>query len=880
MDRARWDRIQDLFHEAAGLAETDRRRFLDAQCHGDAALLANVMAMLAEDERGGSLLDRDLAEAAQEVLDDSPAPHLPPDSFGPYRIRGVLGEGGMGVVYLAERSDLGSFAAIKILRDAWLSPARRERFLAEQRTLAQLNHPSIARLYDADTLADGTPWFVMELVEGDSLTAYCRARGASLPDRLRLFRTVCEAVQHAHHHAVIHRDLKPSNIMVTTEGTVKLLDFGIAKQLESLDLGGDPTQTELRLMTPAYAAPEQFRHGRVGIHTDVYSLGVILYELLAGRLPFDLTGLSPGEAESVVAERAPPKPSQFAADSRTTGRAMWSDLDTLCLTAMHKDPGRRYRTVDALIRDIDHLLRHEPLEARPDTTGYRLGKFVRRNRAAVVAAGLVVAAVAALVTFYTIRVTSARNAALAEAARSERVLGFTLGLFEGGDAETGPADTLRAITLVDRGLLAARSLDGEPVVQAQLYETLGGIYQKLGNLDRADTVLRAALDQRRPLIRSADPGVVRSLVALSLLRVDQARLEEAETLAREAIETARVTLTPNHPVTGKAQFALGLALQQRGRYDEAIAASEEAVRLSSGSATAPTPELAASLGQLADDYFYRGDYDRSDSLNRRVLATRRQLHGDRHPLVAVVLLNLGAAQFQRGKYDLAEEFDRQALEIIESFYGPEHHETAHALTMLGRALVAEEKFADGVALLRRALAIRERVFGPSHPSVASTLNELGIIAQQRDNWDDAEAAYRRVVEIYRTTYGEKHHLFGIGLSNLAGVSMARRDFPGAERLFRAAVTAAVASQGPDHLNTGIARIKLGRSLLRQRRYAEAAAESLAGYEILAKLTDPGVSFVRAARTDLAAAYDSLGQPQRAARFKAELADTGRKGGRP
>jgi len=373
-DPARWEQIQALFHAAADLPEAEQRRFLEASGGNDAALVAEVLALLHEDARGSSLLDRDLGTLADQMLGHSDP--VPVD-FGPYRIRRMLGEGGMGVVYLAERADLGSMAAIKFLRDAWLSPARRERFAAEQRTLAQLNHPAIARLYDANTLPDGTPWFVMEYVEGVPLTAYCTAHQSGIVERLRLFRAVSEAVQHAHSQAIIHRDLKPSNILVTAGGVVKLLDFGIAKQLESLEVNADQTGTGLRLMTPAYAAPEQIGAGRIGTHTDVYSLGVVLYELLTGRLPFEVAGRTPGEIEAMIRNDLPVRPS-IAARSTTplppggsrpelvSGRS-WADLDVLCLTAMHKDPARRYRTVDALIRDINHYLDHEPLEARRDS---------------------------------------------------------------------------------------------------------------------------------------------------------------------------------------------------------------------------------------------------------------------------------------------------------------------------------------------------------------------------------------------------------------------------------------------------------------------------------------------------------------------------------
>ena len=314
MDSARWERIQNLFHEAADLSPADQKTFLYAACRGDQQLLTEIMAMLDQDASGASLLDRNLADLAQQTLANLAPASLLPKTFGPYRILKLLGEGGMGVVYLAERTDLGTQVAVKVLRDAWLSPARRERFASEQRTLAQLNHSSIARLYDADTLDNGTPWFVMEYVDGVPITQYCREHNCSVEQRLQLFRAVCEAVGYAHSNAVIHRDLKPSNILVKPDGSVRLLDFGIAKQIEGLDLPVDqmtisPTMTGLRMMTPAYASPEQVRGDPVGVSTDVYSLGVILYELLTGQLPFDLSGLTPAEAAIIITEHEHGKPS-------------------------------------------------------------------------------------------------------------------------------------------------------------------------------------------------------------------------------------------------------------------------------------------------------------------------------------------------------------------------------------------------------------------------------------------------------------------------------------------------------------------------------------------------------------------------------------------
>jgi len=859
MDSARWERIQTLFHQAAERPADERAAFLGNACLDDDSLAAEVLAMLDEDAREASLLDHEVAEIAGRWGGGEEVPAAL-RQIGAYRVLNMLGEGGMGVVYLAQREDLGSLAAIKILRDAWMSPARRARFESERRTLAQLNHPSIARLYDADTLRDGTPFFVMEYVEGVPLTEYCRGQRCGVREKLRLFRAVCEAVHYAHRHAIIHRDLKPSNILVKVDGSVRLLDFGIAKQM---DPAGGPmnvehTRTGLRMLTPAYAAPEQIRGQSVGIHTDVYSLGVILYELLAGRLPFDPAHLTPGEMETLIVEGEAQKPSAGA------------DLDVLCLTAMHRDAERRYGSVEALIRDVDHYLEGEPLDARPDTVGYRLGKFVGRNRRVVMAAAAVLVLVAALVVVFTVRLASARNAALAQTARTQRIQKFMLNLFDGGDKAAGPAQDLRVVTLIDHGVQEARSLNAEPAVQADLYETLGGLYQKLGKFEQADVLLRSALDRRTALFGANAPGVAESTVELGLLRVDQAKLEEAERLVRDGLDKAKGLRPPDDAAVAKATVALGEVLEARGAYAQAITVLDDAVKLQSVQGGA-TPELAASIVELANNHYYAGHYDVADSLNQRALAMHRQLNGERHPLVAEDLINLGAAQYDRGNYSEAERFDRQALDITESFYGRDHPETAAKLTLLARALIKQDREDQAEPLLKRALAIRERVYGALHPQVASTVNELGTMALKRGKLDEADADFRRMIEIYKSVYHDQHYLIGIAVSNLASVEMERKQFARAEQLYREAVRRFTETQSAEHLNTGIARIKLGRALLRQARYQEAEGEALAGYRILSKQASPSVSWLKNARKDLTAIYEALHQPEKVKQFQAEIA---------
>lgn len=873
MDEIGWERVQSLFHAAADLPRAERLRFLETATGGDQALIADVLSMIEEDAAPASLLDRDLAEVAGKILAEPHHPLLPSQSFGPYRIVEILGEGGMGIVYLAKREDLGNLVAVKVLRDAWMSPARRERFAAEQRTLAHLNHPSIGRLYDADTLADGTPWFAMEYVEGQPLTQYCAGQACSVEQRLKVVRAVCDAVQYAHSHAIIHRDLKPSNILVRADGTVKLLDFGIAKQLDARDLPVDQTRTGLTVLTPAYAAPEQVRGEVAGIYTDVYALGVILYELLAGRLPFDLSGRTPREAERIIAEAEPPKlsrPDKLGVILSNAGNASWDDLDVLCRTAMHKLPGRRYASVEALARDIDHYLAGEPLEARPESARYRAGKFIRRNHRAIAACLVIFAALAALTVFYTNRLRKARQAAVAEAARTQRLLRFTLNLFNGGDPEAGPASDLRVTALIDRGAAEAATLDGAPDAQADVYETLGEVCQKLGRLDRANSFLNSALDRRRAIFGADSAPFAESEVQLALLRADQAKFDEAERLVRQALQWDKRNLPPSDPAISAATQAFGKILEDRGSYPEAIRILEEAVRLRS----TPGPEtadLADSLEELANCHFYAGHYRQAEALNQRLLRVHRRLFGPQHPLVAEDLINLGAIQQDLGHYPEAEAYHRQALAINIAFYGENHYKTASSLTLVARALSKEGKYDQAAELLRRALAIQEKVFGKVHPNVASAVNELGTVALVEGRYDQAEADFRRMVDIYRIVYNGKHYLIGIALANLGSVDLARKDYVRAEQLYRQALAMYAQTLPADHINVAITQIKLGRALLRQNRLKEAETESLRGYQILSQQANPSVTWLQSARQDLAAIYTSLHQPEKAKTFEAAQA---------
>jgi eukaryotic-like serine/threonine-protein kinase len=550
-------------------------------------------------------------------------------------------------------------------------------------------------------------------------------------------------------------------------------------------------------------------------------------------------------------------------------RSAWLDLDVLCLTAMRKDPARRYATVDALIRDLDHFLNREPLDARPDSWSYRGGKFIRRHWRALAGAAAAALVFIGLTTFYTLRVTSARQSAEAEALRAARIQRFMLTLFDAGDAAAGPAEDLRVLTLIDRGVQEARALDAEPAVQAELYRTLGGLYRQMGRFDQAGTLLQSSLDRHRTLFGTDAGEVGEDLVALGLLRIDQAQFDEAERFIGDGLAVLRRAAGPDSAKVARATAALGWLLEARGAYDRAIATNEEAVRLEArlGEGSA---EWTAALGQLADSHYYAGHYDVADSLNERVLASTRAIYGEKHPRVADILINLGASQSDRGRYAAAEGYYRPALDLLRAHYGADHFRTASAETMLGRTLVYQKRFDEAVPLLQHALTVQERVNGPVHPRVASALNDLGAAALQQKRLDEAAGRFSRMIEIYRSVYGGDHYLLATATSNLGSVFVETGDYTKAERLYRDAVDMFTRVQGPTHLNAGIARLKLGRSLLRQRRYVEAEEQSRAGYDIVRAQANPSIGFLTVARNDLIAEYEALGKPDQAAAIRAEL----------
>ncbi len=740
--------------------------------------MAEVEALLAEDAQHALLLDRDVAEVADELIAEAP-PLLPPDrKLGPYQVLRVLGEGGMGVVYLAEREDLGIRVAIKVLRDAWLSPSRRERFSTERRLLAQLNHPSIARLYDADALPDGTPWFVMEYVEGVALTEYCRERRSSIRERLELFRAVCEAVQYAHQNAVIHRDLKPSNILVRDDGTVRLLDFGIAKHLESLEVPAQRTLTGLCMMTPAYASPEQICGEAVGVQTDVYSLGVILYELLAGRLPYDLSNRTPGEAERIVIEREPRKPSAVALQSpeqaglASLSRSAWADLDVLCLTAMHKDRKRRYQSVEALIRDIDHYLEGKPLEARPDTMNYRLNKFVSRNRRSVIAAAAIFLAVTGLVVYFTLRLAAERDTANREKAIASEVNKFLSDdlLSRANPFQSGKAAETLTEAIREASPRIDRKFAGDPEIAARLHLTIARALDNRSDFREARKEYARAHD----LFLQAEGPLSEDAIAAQLQRAamearsfESGGVAAAKSLIGQQEALLRKIKRPRKHVnvwlyTAKGMLALVESDDKSANHYFKLA-SDEAAGLPKFNETA-----RYNLQQrLAFTYLRLGDGAKAEKLAHQLIAGYSVTNGPDSPYVLRMRLNLAQAYLDEKRFP---EAVAEANAIYPDFvrqFGPDHQLTMQLLTTRAQSEGSMGRFDDAVRDDLKVYKIAVKKQGPLSFYAIATLSDASESQCRANQLRVGEQSARKAYDYSVRAFGAKNALTEAALLPLA-----------------------------------------------------------------------------------------------------------------
>ena len=697
-----WSEVASLLNDALELPPEERSDFLDGACGKDGALRQRIEALLAVEERVGDFLQRPIFS-----LQSLPAnPEESGERIGSYQLGHRLGEGGMGTVYLAERVE-GGFVqqvAIKILKRGMDTEEIIRRFEDERQILAGLNHPHVARLLDGGTTAEGLPFFVLERVIGEPIDTFCERRGLSLPDRLRLFLKVCDAVQFAHRNLVIHRDLKPSNILVTEEGEPKLLDFGIAKlvgrQSQHQTLPGQPSP-----MTPYYAAPEQIEGGVITTATDTYALGILLYVLLTGQRPYGSEGQTEQQIHRAVCEEVPRRPS--AVQEGPFRRRLAGDLDTVVLTALRKEPERRFSSVESLAEDLQRHLDGLPIRSRPDTWTYRTGKFFRRHPWATAASMLILLLALGLATLGYL--TTARNTRIErlgeqlarEKGLSESVTQFLTSFLESADSSRTQGQTL---TVQEAFAVAAQRLETDleeaPEIRATLLDAVGGVYRDLEFYTEARPFLEQALVLRRSSLGDQHPLVAESLHNLANLELRVKDLGKAEERMRQAIAIQRKAFPQGH-----RDFARG-------------------------------------LNNLASLLRRQDKFDQAEGFAREALAMRLRLFGPQNLEVAYTLNTLGTIRLDQGQLAEAEDFYLQALEIRRK-EEPESVEVSNSLLNLAELHLRANRSQEALPFAERCLALRHRLYPEGHSRVVNALN---LMSRVHTALGDEELALRYEAE--------------------------------------------------------------------------------------------------------------------------------------
>jgi serine/threonine protein kinase/Flp pilus assembly protein TadD len=705
-------------------------------------------------------------------------------TVGAYQLTEPIGQGGMGSVWQASRSD-GRFkgtVAIKLLNQELVGRDGSERFTREGHILAKLTHPNIARLIDAGVAANGQPFLALELVDGQQIDRYCGVNRLRVEARLQLFLEVLAAVAHAHANLIVHRDLKPSNVLVTRDGSVKLLDFGIAKLL--LPEPGDETPPHLShgttALTPRYAAPEQVTGGAITTATDVYALGVLLYELLSGVHPIESHASAAGVMRSIL-DTDPPRLSVSA--PATVRASLRGDLETIVAKAMKKRPEERYASVAEFANDLRRYLNFQPISARPDSVRYRAGKFIRRHRLALAASAIVVFAVAGLVTFYTWQLARERDRAELQARRSAQMSELLTSILRGADPFRTPDGKVTEPTvrsLLDAGAERVKTeLKDQPELQAEMFTVIGRTYQRLALHDKALPLLESAVTAGRAALGDNHLKVAQSLNDLGVLKRETGDLAAAEPLLRESLAIRRRLLGTDHN------------------------------------------DIAITLVELARALYDRGRLDESEPLIREALAIRIRVYGHEHRDVATSQNELGLFLWRRGQLDEAERLFRGELATYIKLLGPGHSSVATAQNNLALVLSAKGDLAAAEALMRESIEIDRKTIGEAHPNFANSLNNLAVMVHDQGRLDEARSLIDQSLRIVRPMFGDQHPRVATYLLTLGRIEMARGELATAEGIFRQVLPVRVKALQPTDWRIGQAQAMLGGSLAKQGKNAEA-----------------------------------------------------------
>src|SRR5215472_5240604 len=754
-----WQKIKEIVGWALERPPAERDAYLDQVCSNDPELRAEVESLLSAYHDTQCLPESPWSNTASDSV-------AQPMDIGPYRLLKELGSGGMGQVWLAEQTGpVRRQVALKLIRAGMYDAATVQRFRAERQSLAIMDHPAIAKVFDAGTTAAGQPYLAMEHVDGIGITDYCDARKLNIRERLQLVIRVCEGVQHAHQKAIIHRDLKPSNILVAEidgKPQPRIIDFGLAKATDPLIPGETQmTQAGAFLGTPGYMSPEQADLGRdIDTRTDVYSLGVVLYELLSGFLPSDLSELKKHPEEFVrrLREDDPPRPSTKLSTNRETGSCsaaargmslpqlialLRGDLDWITLKSLERNRERRYATPLALATDLENFLENRPVSARPASLGYRARKYMRRHSAGI---AVVAAATALLIAFAMTQAIQLRRVTR-ERDRADRISAFMTSMFRLSNPSEARGNAVSAREILDRSAKEIdASLTSDPELQAKMMYTMALTYRGLGLYPRAQLLQERAFAIQRRHLGDGHRDTLNSMDNLAGILRDEGRDQEAEKISRAALGTSRRVLGQRDPDTLRLMVTLGGALYQQGHYAEAETLFRESFEIQRVVLGPEHPDTLGSMNDLAAAYYQEARYPEAEKLDRESLEIRRRVLGQNHPNTLASMMNLANALNQQGHFPEAEAISREALNIQRQVLGPEHPDTLLARSVLATSLNGKGDYAGAEKLRRETLEIQRRVLGPAHPETLLNLGALALDLSHEQRHRDAETMFREEIE--------------------------------------------------------------------------------------------------------------------------------------
>ncbi len=783
----RWEIVKELLHQAMQVQPAQRAQFLDEACSSDAALRAELESLLLADEAVRSSFLESKALGDQDRNGTISALQAGQVFEQRFQLVGKLGEGGMGQVWLAEQtSPVRRQVALKLIKAGMYDEALVQRFQAERQSLAIMDHPAIAKVFDAGATPQGQPYFVMEYVCGLPITEYCDQKKLRIKDRLELFIQVCDGVRHAHQKAIIHRDLKPANILVVEvdgKPTTRIIDFGLAKATTP-QMADQTLFTQLGhfVGTPGYMSPEQAdpRVQDIDTRTDVYSLGVILYVLLTGLQPFEtmLKEKQPlDELLRKLREEEPPCPSAKVSIDRDTSATtaevrgtepkqlvslLRGDLDWITMKAIEKDRARRYGSASEFAADIKRYLNHEAVLAVPPSLAYRTRKFARRYRAPLTTASVfaLMLVVAAVVSIRE-GVRAKREAAIADAVNEflQNDLLAQASATNQSRPSTKPDPDLKVRTALDR---AAEQIEGkfakQPEVEASIRDTIGQTYMDLGLYPEARKQLERALDLHRRVLGARNPKTIKTISRLGRIADLQGRFAQAETLFSQALESQRRVLGPEHPDTLVSMHGLASVYYSEGKYAQAEKLHSQTLEIRRRVLGPEHPDTLTSMSGLAIAYQVQGKYTQAEALASQTLEIRRRVLGLEHPDTLNSMNNLAIVYFLQGKRAQAVALYSQTLDIRRRVLGPEHPYTLSSMINLATAYYYQGQYAQAEELHSQTLAIKRRVLGPEHPDTLTSMNNLAAVYAVQGKYAQAEALFTKTVEISRRVLGPEHPL--------------------------------------------------------------------------------------------------------------------------